>query len=645
MIQICDIEIARNLFLIGLKDYPSEKETLLEVSEHVDERKQFLTWYNSKTRKDLLVTFNGISYDVPVINFAYNIFSKDTSSLREQLLLIHNYSQSLIEKGKRKKKVKGYYTDLFGEKHTVYENEDEDEEFVNDPFFKGHNWTDIDLFRYWARSIRISKKISLKSLGIALGYENVKDLPFDPNKDIEDISTTRLYLHDDIRITYKVMLELKEKINFRSRFQEKEIYEILPNLDKKFNFMSYDEPKIVTSVINYLLQDEVPDTSPKKINIADIVLSDIEAPDICVKGTDINALEYMKSKVVKSTSEISFSAEVNYKTHRLLLDFGAGGIHGISRKGIIEPPKGYTILDIDISSMYPSFIIEHKFSKYKILPNILREWRTKRFSYKRKGNTFLSDLFKLFLNATYGMYGNKHSILYDLKSLLQVTVNGQMYILDLINKLYNKKDIEVFFANTDGITMFVKEEDLESIKEFINSHGDKFKLIWEYQEYSKMFLKDVNNYIAIYKNGKVKRKGCYEYNVNIIDSVDQLIVPYVVEQYLVYGKDIITTLKEEKDILKFCLSKKVSKDYNVLYNNRIIQNLNRFIVSKKGSYLYKKKVKGKNVTGNLSHIMKDNPVIIYNDFSNKDIDINYSYYKQEILKLIELFDNQQQTLF
>nr|HMU03845.1 ribonuclease H-like domain-containing protein [Saprospiraceae bacterium] len=131
MIQICDIEIARNLFLIGLKDYPSEKETLLEVSEHVDERKQFLTWYNSKTRKDLLVTFNGISYDVPVINFAYNIFSKDTSSLREQLLLIHNYSQSLIEKGKRKKKVKGYYTDLFGEKHTVYENEDEDETNFN----------------------------------------------------------------------------------------------------------------------------------------------------------------------------------------------------------------------------------------------------------------------------------------------------------------------------------------------------------------------------------------------------------------------------------------------------------------------------------------------------------------------------------
>ena len=54
-------------------------------------------------------------------------------------------------------------------------------------------------------------------------------------------------------------------------------------------------------------------------------------------------------------------------------------------------------------------------------------------------------------------------------------------------------------ANTDGITFVVTKEDDEKMMQIVNQWEHKVKLQMERADYSKMFIRDVNSYIAVYK--------------------------------------------------------------------------------------------------------------------------------------------------
>ena len=75
---------------------------------------------------------------------------------------------------------------------------------------------------------------------------------------------------------------------------------------------------------------------------------------------------------------------------------------------------------------------------------------------------FISDTFKLSLNGTYGNLINEYSWLYDPKAAMKITMNGQL-MLAMLSERLTDAGMRVDSVNTDGITAIVKKKDLNKV--------------------------------------------------------------------------------------------------------------------------------------------------------------------------------------
>lgn len=105
--------------------------------------------------------------------------------------------------------------------------------------------------------------------------------------------------------------------------------------------------------------------------------------------------------------------------------------------------------------MYPATIINNKYYPHHLGKELLIAYEQqfkKRISLKPltktdKSAAAIADALKLVLNGVYGRLGSKESWLYDKKTLLSVTLTGQLSLLMLIEML-EAEGIHVIVANT-----------------------------------------------------------------------------------------------------------------------------------------------------------------------------------------------------
>lgn len=164
---------------------------------------------------------------------------------------------------------------------------------------------------------------------------------------------------------------------------------------------------------------------------------------------------------------------------------------------------------------------------------------------------------KLNLNGSFGKFGSAYSVLYSPDLMIQTTITGQLAILMLIERL-ELAGFHVISANTDGFITRVQR-----------SRREEYNVIlmdWEFDtllELEKTFLKglysrDVNNFIAIGMDGKVKTKGAFapagpglrgadgmKKNPNCEITIDAVVA------FLKTGKPLEQTIRECRDIRKF----------------------------------------------------------------------------------------------
>ena len=323
--------------------------------------------------------------------------------------------------------------------------------------------------------------------------------------------------------------------------------------------------------------------------------------------------------------------------------FGVGGIHA-SRTGVVKETVLKMIRDADVGSMYPNLAIsnnvypEHLGVEFcGIYKNVYEE--RKKFA---KG-TMENLAIKLALNATYGNSNNKYSFLYDPKYTMTITINGQLSLCFLLDMLMKKlDDLDVIQMNTDGITTrFLKDEEVlynATCQEWEKRVG----LQLEFADYSAMYIKDVNNYIAVYTNSKLKSKGAYEYK-GLPHHKDQsmLVVPMVAEKVMVEGKDaeeLVRNHDNKWDFMKRCKIPKSSKliAYDALGEVQL-PNVTRYYVSNSGMNFKKvmPALEGKEGDRDLSiesgWLCQEANLIESIDSIS---DINYNYYVDEVKKLL-----------
>jgi DNA polymerase elongation subunit (family B) len=241
---------------------------------------------------------------------------------------------------------------------------------------------------------------------------------------------------------------------------------------------------------------------------------------------------------------------------------GYGGIHGSRDKYFGEG----IILCCDISSMYPALIIEYDLmsrnvqgiDKYKQI----RDERLKLKAIKDKKEKPL----KIVLNATFGTFKDQYNAMYDKLMSNSICISGQLLIIDLIEKI--EPYCEIIQSNTDGIYMKVENyETVEKIREIAAEWEKRTRLDLEWDEYRKIYQKDVNNYILIPEKlyddkgkPKWKTKGAYLKEPSELDN-DLPIVKRALIDYLLHGIPMENTINECNELREFQKVVKVSSKY------------------------------------------------------------------------------------
>jgi len=195
----------------------------------------------------------------------------------------------------------------------------------------------------------------------------------------------------------------------------------------------------------------------------------------------------------------NFADNLNVVIDGFRFDFGTGGIHGSLTNEAIFADDEYMIVDGDVSSFYPNLAIvnrvypEHLSDKFC---DIYEDVYNQRKNYP-KGSAE-NAMLKLALNGVYGDSNNPYSAFYDPKYTMTITINGQLSLCLLVDRLLAIEGLRVVNINTDGVTTMFRREHKAQYDEICEKWQQDTKLQLEFAEYSKMFLKDCNNYVAVY---------------------------------------------------------------------------------------------------------------------------------------------------
>ena len=199
--------------------------------------------------------------------------------------------------------------------------------------------------------------------------------------------------------------------------------------------------------------------------------------------------------------------------------------------------------------------------------------------------------------------------------------------------------IPVISGNTDGIVVKLYNDKKDKFDEITKNWEEYTKLSADSENYSRYICRDINNYAAQELDGKIDYKGDlnpYIYKENLQKGYDEPIVAEAVSNYFIYDKPVIETLYECKDILAFCKTQNIGKKYTAVFvdtKEHNIQRNVRFYVSNNGGYIFKKEISGK-----LNNLCAGFKTTILNTLDDTPIelrDINYNYYYQEAMKIID----------
>ena len=258
--------------------------------------------------------------------------------------------------------------------------------------------------------------------------------------------------------------------------------------------------------------------------------------------------------------------------------FALGGVHGSINNYFYdsEVDINHILVHADIGSMYPSIMIQWGLLS-RAIPNLQTyiDIREQRLKYKHEGNPLQAPL-KILLNSVYGMSGagklenGKYQVLsdvYDPVRMREVCVNGQLMILQLIEELAQFNLIQ---SNTDGLIYKVPKTELDNFKRIVSTWEKRTRLNMEY-DYINLFIQsDVNNYIAVFDNGTIERKGGAVKKAKILDN-DLPIVSDAVVEYFVNGIDPTEYIMKEDNMMRFMKTYKLSSKYShAIYNGEVL---------------------------------------------------------------------------
>lgn len=519
-----------------------------------------------------------------MLNFYdFEVFSKDWL-----VVIINLYEKTETVIVNDKAKLKEYYEAHKNEIWVGYNNNhydqyimkailcDFDPKEVNDFIIAEgkHGWQYSGLFRkiqMYNYDVMYRNDRGLKSLEGFMG-NNIKEtsVPFDIDRKLtaKELTETIKYCRHDVEQTVEVFFERKS--DFDAQIGLIKMFDLpLSNISRTKAQLS----AIILEAKKQSHDDEFDISFPPTMRIK-------KYTEVVNWYKDINNRDYSKSLMINVAGVETL--------------FGWGGIHSARPK---YHGEGYFI-NMDVASLYPSLMIRYNLLSRNIDdPQKYIDIYHNRLKYKAEKNPLQLPL-KTLLNSTYGCFKDKNNALYDPLMANNICIFGQLLLLDLMEKL--EPYAEIIQSNTDGILIkmpssFDRDIWFEKIDNVVYEWEQRTGLKMEFDEYQKVFQKDVNNYIVVSPDGKYKSKGSYVKKQNNLDY-DLPIVNKAMVEFMTKGIPIERTIKECDQLIMFQKIVKMSGKFkHVIHNGKILdEKCFRVFASldDSDSYIGKQKRKG-----------------------------------------------------
>lgn len=399
----------------------------------------------------------------------------------------------------------------------------------------------------------------LKKLEAFMG-SNIKEseVSFDIDRKLtsDEINDVLEYCKHDVRETYNVF---KHTIStFNSHIAMLKEF----NLDKKLI------NKTPTQLTAILLGAKKQDRNDE---------FDISFPETLRLGQ----FEYIKdkfvdwSKIIQDYKKLSFKENIGNVEHV----FGVGGLHGAIPNYVGE---GKFIM-ADVGSYYPSLMIDYDF----LSRNATKKWQYKAFKEDRmrlkKIDKERANIRKIPLNGAFGACKDKYNNLYDPRQSNNVCINGQLFLVDLLDKLIPIS--QIIQTNTDGILVKVETDEQErKVKEVCKEWSERTKFELDFDEFTNIVQRDVNNYIAWKnENGEIKnlkQKGAYK-KKKPIDNELSIVLDAIIN-YFTKRIPVEETINSCDELIKFMMVANIGSSYKYMVHNGEILNekIVRYFASK-----------------------------------------------------------------
>ena len=478
----------------------------------------------------------------------------------------------------------------------------------------------MDLMQDISGALGISLKEIECNIGISIEESNV-DFTLDRELTDAEIEETIFYCKHDVDATEKLMEirsdYIKSKLQLINTF----------GLSMKCMYMT-----------NAQMDAEIMEARPR--SYGDEFNYDMPKN---VQLKDKSILELYKTPLDKTKS---LEKNICGVPHKLAF----GGLHGATENTHYDDSDG-EILNVDVTSYYPSLIIKYGFCSRNVKnPKLYKEIYDTRVQLKKNKDP-KQVAYKLVLNTFFGSMGYQYNKLYDPYQCNQICISGQLFLIDLLEKL--EPYITLIQSNTDGI-MF-QTHNRAKCEEIVHEWEERTGMNMEFDNIQSVYQKDVNNYFILMKNGEIKSKGGYvkNYTVKYKDgklkekfgdyvSNSMTILDEAIIKYLLYRIPVEETINNCNDPIRFQITTKKGPTYLKVVQQVgddfvKVNNVNRVFAGKDSKYgkLFKVKTNGRKDT---IASLPDKCYVFNKDLSEMDMDnVDKSWYIGECKERIKDF--------
>lgn len=645
-----DYETLSNCFVGVFEDYKTDENKIFVVHKIWDDREALIQFLDKNVKeKEWHISFNGLAFDSQITE--HIIQNKEffmSLSAEEAARWIYKRAQNVITRQNE-----GEYAE-YSEKNLSIRQLD---------IFKMNHWDNPQ------------KRSSLKWIQYSMDWYNIQEMPIPHGTYIttrEQIQQIIYYCINDVKSTKNIMNLSKDQINLRA------------TLTGEYNIGLYSasEPRISKELFLHFLSKK---TNMKKYDIKQlrtyrqkIYAKDIILPYVKFATPEFNRIfDEFKNLVIDPnlTKKSNFKPSMKYKGVKT--DFGLGGVHGARSSGVYTSTDQMIIMSSDVVSFYPNLAIRNKWSPAHLPKEAfceLYEWffdERKKISKKDVRNY----VYKIILNSTFGLSIDHNSFLYDPQFGMQITVNGQLSLMMLYEMLCEEIPEAIpLMQNTDGLEMMIPVNLVDRYMKVCEEWEKITNLKLEHDQYQKLILADVNNYIAVSKYKEVseenykelkksedhdlfknqdgkfyyastKCKGRFEFkDIALHKNKSYLVIAKALFNYYVHDTRPEDYLKNNKNIFDYCAGVKIKSNWSFyrtfVHNGDIVyedlQHTLRYFISKSNAA----KIIKRNISDSREIQVESGPWLqkvfnVYEDLPWESYDINEAFYLDKIYREID----------